>query len=170
MSWEDCPCCGAATFPDDSKQWDGARVPCGCDCWVSVDTSDEEPTGHISMGDGPCPKCTTGSIWLDGPDSEAARAARGEPDPDHTPAVRRVVAWVPASDSACEILESPKDAYDMEAAHRIEVCLNARGDCYWTWRECVGDERAMEVQDRWASLLRRRDEKAGFLFFPCAAF
>lgn len=74
--WEDCPCCGEATFADGSIQWDGTRVPCGCECWVSIDA--DARYGHITMGDGPCPACDAREQWLDDPDSGAKRAARWE--------------------------------------------------------------------------------------------
>ena len=76
--WEDCPCCGAPTFAAGSLQDHGTPVPCGCDCWVSVDDDGYGAmVGYIAMGDGPCPACNIREEWLDGPDSEAARAARG---------------------------------------------------------------------------------------------
>ena len=76
--WPECPCCGGFTFPDDSLQYDGERVPCGCDCWVSLDDpGDGELVGGIQQGDGPCPACDAREQWVTDPDSEARRAARG---------------------------------------------------------------------------------------------
>ncbi len=154
--WEDCPCCGAATFPDGSTQWDGTRVPCGCDCWVSVDY--DEPVGYIAMGDGPCSfyaLCSREEHW-----ETEARRAHAQPTPGYTPAVRRVVAWVPeTSDDVCW---SADEAYAEEADSRLRDCLVQRGrEDYWTWRDVVGDEHAMRVQARWAAILQAQDRKHG---------
>ncbi len=90
--------------------------------------------------------------------------ANPRPDPAHVPAVRRVVAWVPASESDSDILDDPFDAYSIEASNRIEAMLNhGRGTDYWTWRSEVGEAYAVRVQDRYAAWLRHRDEKAGCL-------
>lgn len=87
--WEDCPCCGASTFPDGSEQWASTRVPCGCNCWVSVDPDDEygETRGYIVMGDGPCSfyaLCSREQHW----EAEARRACT-QPTPGYTLAVQR---------------------------------------------------------------------------------
>jgi hypothetical protein len=143
------------------------------------------------------------AIWIDGPDSEAARATRvrqapdpvptcrivvdgcaplpilheeaiairdeldqwlqslHRKDPAHTPAVRRLVAWVPETDG--DVCWSAEEAYAAEAEARLRDCLRERGVEYWDWRSWIGDagEHEENLIARWASLLRHRDEKAG---------
>lgn len=36
MSLE-CPCCGDDAFPPDARVFDGQKVECGCNCYVSAD-------------------------------------------------------------------------------------------------------------------------------------
>lgn len=99
------------------------------------------------------------AAWVDGPDSEAARAGRA-PDPTHTPAVRRVVAWV---DSQGDHHEDCGAAYWFSA---VDIISRA-------WFRCPTSLRGASADEWWgrrwpwprvhrlAAWLRRRDEEAG---------
>ena len=67
-----CHCCGRPAFGPDELVSDGDPVPCGCPC-------DSETPAYIAGAEDPCPVCEREAIrdvWVDGPDCEAARAAR----------------------------------------------------------------------------------------------
>ncbi len=97
-------------------------------------------------------------IWVDGPDSEAARART--PDPDHVPAVRRVVAWMPQppyeDETPClERHEAYAEAADALLMLAWESCRFDIGEGDW-WNLWHPQRRHDLAQ--W---LRRRDEEAG---------
>lgn len=69
-----CHCCGRLAFESGVLVCDGDPVPCGCPCWVSLDA---ETPPCIAGAEDPCLVCEQEelrAIWVDGPDSEAARA------------------------------------------------------------------------------------------------
>jgi len=73
-----CHCCGRLAFGPEALVYDGDPVPCGCPCWVSCDA---ETPAYIAGAEDPCPVCEQEAIrdvWVDGPDSEAGRAAQGD--------------------------------------------------------------------------------------------
>ena len=130
----------------------------------------------------PCVEC----IWVDGPDSEAARAGRGEgwydawlrapltpaeqrmvdgvkpgeglpmPDPDHVPAVRRMVAW----EVNRALVMDRSDAYNEAARWLLHRAWNRckTGRTYRRWKKEFWPARRIE---RLMSALRHRDEEAG---------
>lgn len=178
MSLE-CPCCGSEAFAAGQIVDDGQPGACGCLCWASFDA---ESSVAVAWDDEqPCPVCDLRPIWLDGPDSEAARAARGgfphmtpeqeiavwqewaransiglpESDPAHTPAVRQVVAW----ETLGALFDSPDDAYLEKAEAMVaDAWSPLRREKTWgEWREHWPGSRV----ERLAAYLRHRDEKEG---------
>lgn len=124
--------------------------------------------------------------WRDACDGVEGRmlrlAGQRTPDPDRVPAVRRVVAWTEMQGREPEegdwLWATEQGAYEAAATERIDVCLKARGydggeiEEWWgNPRHACADEFALaaldrklayRVRDRWASLLRHRDEEAGW--------
>jgi hypothetical protein len=77
-NWFECPCCGGPAFePPPAKHYDGTLSPCGCPTWWCVWGPEEDECSVERFEDVQCMACTR-AIWVDGPESEAARAARGE--------------------------------------------------------------------------------------------
>lgn len=77
--WLECPCCGAPAFaPLPATHVDGTPSPCGCPTWWSVH---DEDACEVAWDEGvQCMACTRRD-WVDGLDSEADRAYRGEGSP-----------------------------------------------------------------------------------------
>ncbi len=124
-------------------------------------------------------------IWTVGPDSEAARAFRGlgsvaavwrrldklarevdaatTPNPNYTPAVRRVVAWE-VTDTG-DMHRDKRTAYRLAAHNRM---TSGRESGRRAWRRfCehpLGHKRERRkklLRDRYAMMLHHWDEKAG---------
>ena len=126
----------------------------------------------------PAPIYFTRADWTDGPDSEAARAARGEgtmlgplcpvcsevasgygdeSSPAHTPAVRRVVAWDGGFGLTSERLSAYQDAANSLVKQAWERRWDVQRLGFYDWRRTHWPEERIAKLAAW---LRRRDEKA----------
>ena len=143
--WLECPCCERPAFaPLPAVHMDGTPSPCGC------------PTHWSVYDDEECEVAFT----HDDEDRSCTVCPPREPDPAHTPAVRRVVAY----DGGDGLVEDIDVAYlDRAIAIMCDHSESSRRMHRRMWHmsnaEC--DAATALIQDRLASYLRHRDEKAG---------